>query len=125
MNCEHCGAPIEKNDKMCPYCGSAVSIDVDKFEKEGHFFTQPVKVPSVENISNLDDNKSIVLNVIGFLFPVIGLIIYLIYRNKKPVMAESLKTWVIIGFIKDIFGGILDEPYNKVSSVRMILDAIK
>ena len=34
MNCEHCGAPIEKNDKICPYCGSAVSIDVDKFEKK-------------------------------------------------------------------------------------------
>lgn len=127
-NCPHCGAPLGENATVCTYCGSKITKTEDLFEKEGQFFTQTQNnvnySSSTQSTQNEDDNdrRSVLLNLIGFLFPVIGLIIYLRYKRTRPVLAESLKVWIIIGFAREIIGSALNAPYNRISSVRLLFD---
>lgn len=126
-NCPHCGAPLGENAIVCAYCGSKITKTEDLFEKEGQFFTQNQNyVNYSSSTQNEDDNdrRSVLLNLIGFLFPVIGLIIYLRYKRTRPVLAESLKVWIIIGFAREIIGSALNAPYNRISSVRLLFDNI-
>ena len=83
--CKHCGAPLGEKDTVCSYCGSAVAAASNLFEEEGKFFSDSSNSygstfvnPGNNNYEeNQSDRRSIVLNIIGFLFPVIGLILYL------------------------------------------------
>ncbi len=45
------------------------------------------------------DRPSVGLNILGFLFPVIGLILFLVMRKSSPVRARSIGKWTIIGFV--------------------------
>lgn len=123
-NCKHCGAPLADNEKVCSYCGSAVLSRTDLFEKEGRFFTQNADNDRAATTEVQNDRSSVILNIIAFIFPVIGFILYLRFKRTKPVLANSLKTWVIIGFLKDILGSFLDAPYNRISSVRFFMDGL-
>ena len=74
--CSHCGAQIEDQAVVCVKCGCAVAPHT----------TEP-DVPSTG------------LNIISFLFPVIGLILYLVYHEKSPTKAKSVGKWALISFI--------------------------
>ena len=123
-NCPHCGAPLSENESVCSYCGSILTSDSNKYGKEGQFFTKPVDDIAAISEQDHTDRRSILLNIVGFLFPAIGLIIYLKNRKTRPVMAESLKVWVLIGFFREMIGSILDEPYNRISSIRFFMDSL-
>ena len=74
--CSHCGAQLLDEAVICPKCGCTVS------EK----YTQP-DVPSTG------------LNVLAFFFPIVGLILYLVYSDKAPMKAKAIGKWAIIGFV--------------------------
>lgn len=75
--CSHCGKGIVENAVVCPYCGCSV------------------------NAAN-NDTPSGGLNVLAFLFPLIGLILFCVYNSNSPIKAKAIGKWALIGFIVEI-----------------------
>ena len=77
MYCSNCGNKINDNERYCPYCG--------------------VEQNSTSNVSTSnDDTGSIGWGVLGFFIPLVGIILYCVWRNEKPLNAKvSLKGAII------------------------------
>ena len=66
---------------------------------------------------------STVLNILAFLFPVIGLILFLCFQKTTPVRAKAIGKWaldgfvvgvalsILVGILVGILGGILGAMY--------------
>ena len=77
--CENCGAEIDAQAVICPKCG--------------------VPVKSVDTkADNPDDKVSFWWNVLGFIIPIVGWILWASWRKDKPKKARSICTWAWIGF---------------------------
>lgn len=93
MYCSNCGKEIDDLSKHCVYCG--------------------VPTNSQNTSSNIqDDNQTgCLIGGLCFFFPIVGLILYLIWKETKPESAKFAGKWALIGFIVNvglsIFGGIV------------------
>ena len=84
--CTHCGGELADEAVLCPNCGSAVP-----------------QAPMPEK----GDKRSVGLNIVGFLFPLIGLILFLCLKKDTPVRAKSIGKWALIGLILAIVLGVI------------------
>ena len=95
--CSQCGKELVDEAVVCPNCGCAVQVPV----------------------SQQEDKPSTGLNILAFLFPVIGLILFLCFQKTTPVRAKAIGKWALIGFVVGaalsillgILGGILGAMY--------------
>jgi len=76
MYCTNCGKEIEDTTVQCPYCNTIV--------------TEEQKAMQICN----EDN---VWRTISCCFPSIGLILYVIWKIKKPNLAQKIKDSALIG----------------------------
>lgn len=76
--CSHCGREVFPQAVVCPNCGCSVR------EEEAD-------VPNTG------------LNVRAFLFPIVGLILYLVYHDKAPNKAHKIGLFALIGFSIGLF----------------------
>ena len=77
MFCKKCGAQIDDNAVVCPNCGTATD-------------NRPAAT---------QDGKSAGFAVLCFFFPVVGLILYLVWKDSLPLRAKSCGKGAIIGVI--------------------------
>ena len=84
MYCENCGTEISKEAYICPKCG--------------------VKVKKEENN---EDKPNVGLNILSLFFPIIGLILYFVWKNETPIRAKSVLTYCLIGWGIGIFFNII------------------
>ena len=76
--CSHCGKEILDEAVVCTGCGCSVS----------------------KGTSNTDlDIPNTGLNVVSFLLPIVGLILYIIFHEKAPSKASAIGKWALIGLI--------------------------
>ena len=85
MYCSHCGKPIPEGADYCLNCGCAVN----------------------GSAPNKDDSSSFGFALLGFLFPLIGLILYFVYEDKRPKRAKSVGKGALAGVITGIVVSIL------------------
>ena len=45
------------------------------------------------------DEKSAGLSALGFFFPLIGLIMYLVFKDEQPIKAADIGKWAFIGLL--------------------------
>lgn len=74
--CSNCGSAVNENAVVCVNCGCALQSQVHGLDK-----------------------PNIGLNILSLLFPLVGLVLFLVYMEKKPVSSKSYGTWALIGFI--------------------------
>lgn len=106
MKCQNCGAEIMNGAQFCPVCGNSAVMQV-----QGSGFQQPMNQGyqqyggsqnfqqpyGMQNVSNED--ASLVIKIISFLIPIVGIILYFVKKNESPVYAKSCLTWGLIGFV--------------------------
>lgn len=78
MYCRHCGEEINDNAVICPKCGCS---------------TNSIKT-GIEN-----DSSSIGYAFLGFFIPIVGLILYLLWKNSSPLRAKSAGQGALISVI--------------------------
>ena len=83
MYCSNCGNKINDNERFCPYCGA----------EQNRVTSSPVNT-----VSN-DDTGSIGWGLLGFFIPIVGIILYCVWRNEKPLNAKISLKGAIISFI--------------------------
>ena len=82
--CSNCGNKISENSEYCVYCG------------------KNLKEESTYQNNNVSDEGGFGWGFLGFMFPVIGLILYLVWKNEKPKTAKSVGKGALISFVSGI-----------------------
>ena len=82
--CSKCGKQIEDEAVICIHCGCPT-----------------VNKPIVK------DESSPGANVLGVLFPIVGLILYAAWKNETPRKASGVGTAALIGFVCSLALSIL------------------
>lgn len=90
MYCKKCGSEIDANANVCPNCGA-----------NQHENTQPA------NVRSNGDAPSFGYAVLGFFFPVVGLILFLVWRDEYPLRAKSCGKGALISVILSFVSGII------------------
>lgn len=68
--CPNCGKPVDPKAVICPNCGVALTA-----------------TSKINN--NTSDNGSAWWAVLGFFIPVVGLILYIVWKNDEPKNAKK------------------------------------
>ena len=76
MYCRYCGKQIEEDARFCPYCGSAQQEELQA-------------PPPQQRYVDPNDAPSGGFAVLGFFFPVVGLILFLVWKDTMPQRAKS------------------------------------
>ena len=84
--CYHCGAQVEDDAVICVKCGCPTG---------GKTVQQEADAPSAG------------FSVLSFFIPLVGLILYLVWKDTYPLKAKGCGKWALIGFIVNICVSIL------------------
>ena len=77
INCPECGKEVSDASVNCPNCG----------------------YPIRKQYANEEDRPSFGIALLGFLMPVIGLVLYLVWKGEKPLKAKSAGKGALIATI--------------------------
>lgn len=99
MYCSNCGKEIDPNAVVCPHCG----------------------VPT-KNANNEVDNGGFLWGVLGCCVPIVGLILFLVWKDNKPKTSKAAGIGALVGvgiiilfyvliFALGMFGASLDSGY--------------
>ena len=135
--CINCGAPLEEGMTTCSSCGSKIEIlskeEADKFANKSSNMVycsrcgKPITSDAVVCIhcgcavggkrgvsSSGSDGDSVAWGFIGFFLsmfvtPIVGLILWLVWRDDKPERAKGVGIGTLVSFIVDfvIVAGVL------------------
>ena len=77
--CRNCGSSIDDEAQFCPLCGGRQS--------------------GARTERSVDDDDSIVWGILGFLLPLIGFILWIIWREEKPKRARTVAIGIMLFII--------------------------
>lgn len=84
MYCKKCGKELKEGEEFCPACGASVN--------------GAVAAPDVIQSAN-DDSGSLGWLFLGFFIPIVGLILFLVWKSEKPRSAKKAGLGALIGVI--------------------------
>lgn len=87
MYCKNCGRIVDDTSSYCNNCGA--------------------RIDNKPNADASEDSLSLEFAIFGFFIPIVGLILFLIYEEKKPKRAKSAVKGALIGFITEIVLAII------------------
>ncbi len=83
MYCKNCGCSLPDDATKCENCGAVLSYGFEAGK------TNPVN----------EEKGSVLLGILGFMFPLIGLILYLAMMHSEPKKAKSAGKGALTAFI--------------------------
>ncbi|MBU1145526.1 MAG: zinc ribbon domain-containing protein [Firmicutes bacterium] len=89
--CPKCGSQVTENQDFCLNCGKALSHDSND-SSSGY---------------SVNEGSTIGFGVLGFFIPLAGIILFIIWKDKRPKASKSAGIGAVIGFVGAIIYGIL------------------
>lgn len=83
MFCRNCGKEIDDKAYVCPHCGVLTS-NAEAQKK------------------TVNDSGSAGWGVLGFFFPLVGLILFLVWKNERPKSAKAAGIGALICVVLEI-----------------------
>ena len=77
MYCRNCGKEIDNNLVQCPYCNTPVN----------------------QNQKVVEDSGSMWWGVLGCCVPIVGLVLYIVWKDTKPQSGKKAGIGALIGFV--------------------------
>ena len=81
--CKHCGSEMDKNENFCSSCGKYAT-------------------PAKNNVQS-NDTGDFGWSVLGFCVPLVGFILWLVWKDEKPLTAKAAGkgalAYVIVGAV--------------------------
>lgn len=92
--CKNCGQPLQAGDAFCPGCGETVRQGAgfaSAPQPQGAVPNQPyMPAPAQPRAPAAADAKSGGFFALGFFFPLIGLILFLVWKDQLPLRASEV-----------------------------------
>lgn len=130
MYCKHCGKEITDETKFCPFCGGAqedvnasqsaqanASQDTwqnnqyqaqNQYQEQNQYQAQNQQYNGQQQYApQTQDARSGGFAFLCFLFPIVGLILYLVWKDTLPLRAKSCGKGAIIGVIVSVVFSII------------------
>ena len=107
--CKKCGRNIGSDKAFCPYCGTPKG-EADASQaapQQAAPHSAPVTVNVTNNVPANGDAPSTGFAILGFFFPLVGLILWLIWKDQTPLKAKSCGKGALIGVIVSVVSYIL------------------
>jgi len=106
MFCKYCGKEISDNSIFCTYCGKQVGSKTSPDDaKQSSQTNEKEQINREQQSSQYNeyrrvepDVNSTGLNVLSFLIPLVGLILFCVYHSNWPIKANGCGKWALIGF---------------------------
>ena len=100
MFCPNCGEEVSQLAEICPKCG--------------------VRVKNTSSVAGGEDRPNIAVNLVSFCcIPILGIIMYFVWKDSKPRAAKSaliwglvaIVIWFILSFGFGLLGAFLESSY--------------
>ncbi len=125
MFCKKCGKEIGEQDTFCPYCGAAQNEAgaANNVSAQGQA-PQPQPPQYQQPYPPVYDSGSAGWGVLGFLIPIVGLILFLVWRSTKPRSSKAAGIGALISVILYVIlviimiavsGSVINEMYGMVT----------
>ena len=101
MFCKHCGSEIRDEAIICINCGCATG----------------------NSLNHEKDGKKAGLAWLSFFFPVIGLILWLVWRDELPKRARSCGKGALWGLLIAVIVGAVIGVFGAIWLIRLLYDA--
>jgi len=99
--CVHCHSEIEENRTTCPFCGGSQAT----YQQQNNQYQQPqYQQPQYQS---MQDSGSIGYWFLGFFIPIVGLILFFVWKDTKPLSAKRSLWGAIISWISSFVFGII------------------
>jgi drug/metabolite transporter (DMT)-like permease len=85
--CSNCGSQLNEGADVCLNCGKSVN--------------------SRQTINIVNDSGGFGYGCLGFFIPLVGLILYLVWKNEKPNTAKAAGIGALIGFILTVISYVI------------------
>lgn len=104
MFCKNCGKEIREGNAFCTNCGAPqhgdpAPVRAQQADRQEY---APQYVPNAA-----EDGSSFGWATLGFFFPLVGLILFLVWKNTLPLRSKSCGIGALIGFIVGVVIGIV------------------
>ncbi len=114
--CSQCGKELVDEAVVCPNCGCAVQAPVNPQGISRASVTAGTCCAVQAPVNPQEDKPSTGLNILAFLFPLVGLILFLCFQKTTPVRAKAIGKWALIGFIVGVALSILSGVLGALAS---------
>jgi len=105
IQCPGCGAMVSDQATSCPKCGASITKNASLGQQPAYQQVAPMQ--QAYQTTSPQDVPNGGLNVLSLFFPVVGWILYFVYRDKTPIKAKACAKFAWIGFaISVVFGFI-------------------
>ena len=122
-NCPYCGTEVQEGVKFCTNCGASLE-NVEPIVNEPAPVQPPFEAPAQQAASAQPyqqpqpaqaapaqaapvDSGSIGWAILGFIIPLAGIILFLVWRTTKPQTAKMACIGAAIGFIFALIVNVL------------------
>ena len=103
MFCYNCGKEISNEAYVCPHCG----VKVEK--------------SSIKN-ADADSGSRAGWGVLSFLVPIVGLILFLVWKEERPQTSKICGICALISFVMSIIlGFVMDLPVPKEMTGKSLI----
>ena len=97
MFCPKCGSQNSETASFCASCGGTLKPAANT---GGNAFGTPPPPPTPPTGGNPggDQGADTILKVVAFCFPIVGLVLYFVWKQDKPKSASDVCKFAAIGF---------------------------
>ena len=88
--CSKCGAQMDDNASFCPKCGSEQKP------------SNPYQAPRPRPPADPNDTGSVGWAILGFLVPLVGLILFLVWMNTRPKSGKMAGIGALVNVIASV-----------------------
>lgn len=93
MKCTNCGAEVMDGLQNCPYCGASQVLGSQNGANQQQY--------GYDQNENTED-ASWIIKIVCLLIPIVGVILYFVWKTNTPVKAKSCLIFAGIGFAINI-----------------------
>lgn len=87
--CKHCGQEIEDDDTFCPNCGTRVSDYSTDYTYTSNSTRNSSSHTSSSHKTYESEGNAAALGVLGFFVPVVGLILFIVWKDTNPKYSKA------------------------------------
>ena len=104
MFCPKCGGQVGQDDAFCRNCGTSLKLSdpLNESVPDGRFSDgspRPPQYPAPAKPDSSAEKPSGWWGALGFFFPVIGLVLFLVWNGDYPARAKKIGIGALIGAI--------------------------
>jgi len=89
-HCTNCGHAVDSATKYCPNCGNDAFQEIVN-DRERTNRSEPQRV--------VIDQAGCLVVLLSFIFPIVGLVLFLVWMNTRPNSAKAVGIAALIGFL--------------------------